>query len=761
MDIHDFENNLGVIINKSESVEDKQNNTDVNLGEMNPYADNNATIHSTNHDDNIGINITEKEQLENHYANEVLKANILRAIILNNNKKKVKQMIKAGLPNNSNDVAGRRLSALRGNYVKHNRVGNLTTKYSHSNFVSPEPSVKSVQMPLQEEHVFVDISQIKSGPNLNATVSPWSSATITPDCMSYQNIPQLTIEKLKEVNLADVFVDISQIKSGPNLNATVSPWSSATITPDFMSYQNIPQPTIEKPKEVNLAEIVTATLQDVLAGKLKTVENIIGKLRVDFEEKSVFTNSKKRNIVLLNFEDDTMRPVLEIEDKYINIIQQWYNDCDILIDIEETNVSIPEAITIQDLSGILFQDVNYKFKDEYLNSYIPLVINNIISERSAKCLEKKYLKNPVENKNLSIKKSIFTFNADYTESKNLQNTQYITRDNVHADMGIVIPENILPDILKPNSVSNKPLNNRWDLPHHGKQIDPEILLKKHILADVRKTEFLDNNIYAFNEIESLNLKDKIEDDDTGQNISSYNFQYNVLYPNFGDNCLILDDIENVQQQSKKSTLSSIYVLMNDKFLQTITILDPNADIIHIIKNHPEFGFIKLFGIETNNKDIVSFIEREFNKLQFNDIEEINKKLLVTSQYIDFSNKHNGSNNIVSSEENLVKKFLNSKYNIDNDINHKMKASTLYDLIINSNVVKIDNDKISGFRTRLSKYLKDIGLQKKRYNDGFYYYGIVEKDRTRFTSSSGYTRENKLHISLEEIQKKRNEELNSF
>jgi hypothetical protein len=58
----------------------------------------------------------------------------------------------------------------------------------------------------------------------------------------------------------------------------------------------------------------------------------------------------------------------------------------------------------------------------------------------------------------------------------------------------------------------------------------------------------------------------------------------------------------------------------------------------------------------------------------------------------------------------------------------MKASVLYDLIIHSNVLKMDkdNEKIAGFRTRLSKYLKDIGLQKKRYNDGFYYYGIIKK-----------------------------------
>jgi hypothetical protein len=114
--------------------------------------------------------------------------------------------------------------------------------------------------------------------------------------------------------------------------------------------------------------------------------------------------------------------------------------------------------------------------------------------------------------------------------------------------------------------------------------------------------------------------------------------------------------------------------------------------------------------------------------------------------------------MVSSEENLVKKYLNSKYTFDDDINHKMKASSLYDIIINSKVVKIDNDKLAGFRTRLSKYLKDIGLKKKRYNDGFYYYGIVEKNPTLLSDiNSSNIRKDKTSINLEEIMKKRHEE----
>jgi arginine repressor len=90
----------------------------------------------------------------------------------------------------------------------------------------------------------------------------------------------------------------------------------------------------------------------------------------------------------------------------------------------------------------------------------------------------------------------------------------------------------------------------------------------------------------------------------------------------------------------------------------------------------------------------------------------------------------------------------------------MRASSLYDIIINSNFVKIDSNKISGFRTRLSKYLKDLGLRKKRYNDGFYYYGIIEKIEKQPIYPFNNAMDCK-SIKLDEIIRKRDLEYRSF
>jgi len=67
----------------------------------------------------------------------------------------------------------------------------------------------------------------------------------------------------------------------------------------------------------------------------------------------------------------------------------------------------------------------------------------------------------------------------------------------------------------------------------------------------------------------------------------------------------------------------------------------------------------------------------------------------------------------------VKTFISCNYNITDDINDKMKASELFNEIYK--FLKIE-EKIN-IRNKLTNFLLDIGLKKKRYNDGIYYYGL--------------------------------------
>lgn len=452
---------------------------------------------------------------------------------------------------------------------------------------------------------------------------------------------------------------------------------------------------IQPTPSVNLTEIVNSVCQEVLSGKITTIEKCIGKLSMEYKDKKSFKN--KQQILLLNFEDDTTRPVLKIEDKYIIIIREWYQLCNLFIDIDETEVSVP---ALQECKYFLFQDMNSDKIDDYLHNYIPLAINVILTENAMKQYQSQY----------KIKKTTKPLEVEV---------------NLLSNMGISIPENLSE---KKESLLQQKNNGNF--------------LSEMVTGKV-VPEYIDNNGFLIND--QANILDNLS-------VSAYNEEYNVLYHNLGENCLVIGEINENKLLDKKEVVNFILVLIHSKFLKTLTILNPSVDILHIISNHPEYGFIPLFQLKTNSTKIVDFIDREFHCVDFNNIDEINKKLVFTSEFIHFTNKDNQEKIITQDEENQVKTFLRATYIIDNNINNKMKASTLYDIITNTYLISIDNNKLAGFRTRLSKYLKNIGLQKKRYNDGFYYYGIQQKEKVN---------KNNQTIIMEQYKKKQAQDIDDI
>ena len=747
MDIHDSENNLGEINNPVETLQNQITNSDDNLAEMNPYAVISEDIHDEISHDNITVKIEENITPEINGSNfNKTKINALKTIYYAAYQKQLKQrqIINQRRNDIMRSVAKQRYSMNRKSNVKRLISTNHSGKRIHgpvnASYINDKIDMEKHRRDMvRSKNIYTPAkaNNIKTAHSYGNHIRDTPSVNDTPSVL-----PEITKSTLN-----------FQIRDDPiNPNVIVSPWISSTNMLDFVtSGRDNLKPLSEKPKEVNLAEIVTGILQDVLTGKITNIDNAIGKLRTNYEEKNMFTNIKKRNIILLNFEDDTMRPVLKIEDKYIDIIKNWYNYCDLILDIEETNVSIPENITLQDVSGVLFEDINYKYKDEYLNNYMPLVINNIISKRSIKELERKYFLKPNKETCITVNKSQI---KNFMDLKNMDDITCMKSNNKLKELGIEIPNNIEPNLLN-NENKNIPTCNNHFIPIPGttQRIDPEILTKKYTLNNpyVKTEDLIEIEPYnSQNGFAIMINNGGIIPDIPG----CFNNKYDCLNIKFADNC---EEYDISPEDDKKTKTETIYVLINDKFLQTLTIKNPDQNIAYILKNHSEFGFVKLFNFSTGNNDIINFIEREFNKAIFNDIEEVNKKILVTSQYIDFANKQNDSNILASSEENQVKKFLNSKYTINDDINNKMKASTLYEIIISSKAVKIENDKVAGFRSRLSKYLKDLGLQKKRYNDGFYYYGIVDKAPI-FNEYGGIKR---LNITYDEIIRKREEESKTY
>lgn len=482
----------------------------------------------------------------------------------------------------------------------------------------------------------------------------------------------------------------------------------------------------EEPKPViNLGEIVSKICIEVIAGKINNLEDVIGKLRLSYEDNSKFTNANKKYVSWLNFEDDTCKPVLKISDEKMAIINKWYNECNLILDVENTEVFIPESIPVQDLSGILFNEINCKYKEEYLNNYLPMVINNLITSYNIKNYEKKYF---TKDNSLFYGMVNQIFHYSLSSSSAPTSSSAVNYANVYSSLGLIIPDN-LSDIVRSEQKTNNVLSaavGTYKVSNIGLRSEPAVI--PHFSEPFVSTSngSASNNVQPYNFTDNITINPLNDDDNKRKLIyHPYNQDYNILNPEFDRNVFSLNlagIVNNIDIQKK---YSNVTVILNTKFLQTLYILNPNADELAILNNNVEYGFIKLFSLNTLSNDVIKFVSNEYDKAQFDNIDELNQKLQVTSQYIDFSVKHSPETD-TTTEESIVKKYILSSFTIDNDINNKMKASVLHDTIVNSNVVTIEKSRLNGFKNRLSVYLKNLGLEKKRYNDGYYYYGIQAK-----------------------------------
>lgn len=452
--------------------------------------------------------------------------------------------------------------------------------------------------------------------------------------------------------------------------------------------------------------------------------------------------SNKHSLLLLNFEDDTFRPVLKTNDKSIDVIKSWYEKCNQIIDIEETAITFSKTLSINALSKIVNKNFELSHKHIFLNEYIPEILKMAEIESKINSIESNIKKDASnkENENATLYKNVSLEELKINIPENLiyKDRYFYKKDN----------ETKFMDDDESNFSKKTFTSGYYD--HTSKSTDHEIIHPSSCLEKDDSNEFQDESSNFYGEFDNLS-----------NSFPAYNSTYDVLRPCFGDNCESIEPVVEIKELPKKASpyQKLIIVLLNPILLQTTVLNNPDKFELETMKNCSEYGFIELFTINNNNEELSSFIEKQYDGTLFNDVDEINNKLETTSQYLEFIKTKKTNSSPFSEEESSVKEYLTKYYEITNDIAMKMKASMLHDHIVESGVCKIDNDKLSGFKNRLSQYLKDLGLQKKRYNDGYYYYGIALKEIKQVSTSNVINFSNRTIDDVINDRKALNKEVN--
>jgi hypothetical protein len=221
--------------------------------------------------------------------------------------------------------------------------------------------------------------------------------------------------------------------------------------------------------------------------------------------------------------------------------------------------------------------------------------------------------------------------------------------------------------------------------------------------------------------------------------------------NINNNFKYIDDKELVS--NNLAYIYHTYILYNSLYNVSIILKKEEQEIIDIIiKDFPEF--IVVDKIDELTEENYNLLYKFFNNKIFSSITDLQDKVKSLKNLYDIDIKDN--NNDIGkkySEKDEVLMIINKTYEQNNNSNDKLKASEIYTLI--ENYFPLFKGNLT-FRKRVSGYLIETGLSRKRVSDGIYYYGLKKKE---YKIEKTYDNKEKTYnINIEDIMKQRDDEL---
>ncbi len=201
------------------------------------------------------------------------------------------------------------------------------------------------------------------------------------------------------------------------------------------------------------------------------------------------------------------------------------------------------------------------------------------------------------------------------------------------------------------------------------------------------------------------------------------------------NCTVTEQIQLLIPNTYAiyNTLYDISLIVTDEITDfnkvfTYNSYNKNIKFSEITKDFDDFNIVETF--ENINSESINKFKNFFHKKTFSSIDDFKKKIDIFKTLFDITNNNKPElvyGNIIS-EKDEVLNIICKMYEQNTNPDDKIKATTIFNTIENSMHRSSYIGNFS-FRKRLSKYLIDIGLKRKRISDGIYYYGLVPKKLT--------------------------------
>jgi len=337
--------------------------------------------------------------------------------------------------------------------------------------------------------------------------------------------------------------------------------------------------------------------------------------------------------------------------------------------------------------------------------------------------------------------------TDYQLSKIYNNNKYFKTSDFN-DLTTI--SKFMLSTIDPNPQIIYPDDKNYNLASEYKDHSPHITEK---LKNGIKLTMDDIEEFARNDFD--NTKKRIEKINENNNPSPIILDLKIKNDPLPSNIEVkpfVPIIINDNQTPLKSSLKT-YIFYNNDTKTSNIIKDVKYDLTKILAN---FDDIKLIECNFINSIITTEkINELFNNKIYNDFNAVNQiynTIVELSKNIGNKITETNTKSEKSLEEQRVSAWIRNNYIISNksESEYRMSASKISELL--EVELGIDASEKMSFRNRLSKYLLNVGLQKKRFSDGFYYFGMKNIYESRAKESVK---------SLEDIMKERNNDFNDY
>lgn len=444
----------------------------------------------------------------------------------------------------------------------------------------------------------------------------------------------------------------------------------------------------------------------------------------------------------MTFEDDTVRIIPKNMEKAQDLLTDWHNEIEYFVTSETIilpspanyqNIPGPNAVyrkaptlTQEDYAALTQKEISVSWKETIIQNYLPTKINQLLLTKQVEEFEKSYARDMAKNGGGTlVSGKAFPFPAE----------SYLLQNQVMKD-----PSAKVKPFTGQISTSTSS-NTRTEYHKDGSssvinQSHPETTfgytnLVLETYSNIKPSVTVKVPT-SFSATESSKISASSSSGDTCKDFESFAGWSSGKHGPYGfqscsggsgsgrwmpwdgrDTYMLLEE-----------TKTEIHVFFHLKSMKTLVhvpdMKNSNDTALKLILETPQCGFVRLFTLKAKEAT-VPWVKQSLHNKYHSTIEELNRAIDTLNNTISETEKASKESQKHCQELENIKRYLGRSYEILDDINYKIKASVLCQEIAKQLVY--DAAAAQGLNVRLSNYLKDMGLQKKRYNDGYYYYGL--------------------------------------